>query len=47
MLYAREVEADAAPPAEDPEAADAEGRLWTPGQQTGGEGGLWTPPESR
>lgn len=47
MLYAREVEADAAPPADDPEAADAEGRLWTPGQQTGGEGGLWTPPESR
>ena len=50
MLYAREVEADAAatPPADEGEPRTAEaGGLWTPGEDSGGgEGGLWTPPSS-
>lgn len=45
MLYAREVEADAAGVAKTTDAAQAdggEGRLWTPGA-AGDPGGLWTP----
>lgn len=47
MLYAREVEADAAG-ASKAEADEGEGRLWTPGAGAGDAGGLWTPdiPES-
>ncbi len=47
MLYAREVEADAAgaaTAAAAPAAPEAdEGRLWTPGSGSGEAGGLWTP----
>jgi hypothetical protein len=49
MLYAREVEADAAGTSATDEAdaagaPDGEGALWTPGKAPGGEGaGIWTP----
>lgn len=51
MLYAREVEADAAGAAKATDDAgpdEGEGRLWTPGAAPGDPGGLWTPdlPES-
>jgi hypothetical protein len=46
MLYAREVEADAAAPAEEEKQEPEPGKIWTPGQEKGGEGGLWTPPSA-
>lgn len=46
MLYAREVEADAVPPAAEEDEAPGSGRLWTPGQGGGADGDIWTPPSS-
>jgi len=50
MLYAREVEADAAGAAkgaDESETDEGEGRLWTPGARAGTDAGegLWTPGE--